>query len=109
MSDSFIREHIEELLSNIRTQVLVGLIKPYKRVRLQYLSDELRIPVQEVTRLLVEVIQERRTDLKIDHVNGVLCSVPNEYSGISKARFDAINAMCGQLEHLRKSMVDKVQ
>lgn len=109
MSDLFIREHIEELLSNIRTQVLVGLIKPYQRVRLQYLSDQLRISVTEVNRLLIELIQENRTNLKIDHINGVLCSVPNEFNDISEARYNAFNAMCGQLEHLRKSMVDKVQ
>uniref|UniRef100_A0A915P2D9 PCI domain-containing protein n=1 Tax=Meloidogyne floridensis TaxID=298350 RepID=A0A915P2D9_9BILA len=43
MDDPFIREHIEELLANIRTEVLLRLIKPYVCIRLSYLAEELRI------------------------------------------------------------------
>ena len=39
MEDQFIREHIEELLRNIRQQVLVKLIRPYTRVRIDFLSQ----------------------------------------------------------------------
>ena len=38
MEDQFIREHIEELLRNIRQQVLIKLIRPYTRVRIDFLS-----------------------------------------------------------------------
>ncbi|KAJ1623781.1 hypothetical protein T492DRAFT_912336, partial [Pavlovales sp. CCMP2436] len=34
MDDDFIRDHIEEVLKSIRTQVLLKLIKPYTRIRL---------------------------------------------------------------------------
>ncbi|KHJ82177.1 PCI domain protein [Oesophagostomum dentatum] len=56
MQDPFIREHIEELLTNIRTQVLLRLIKPYTRIRLQYLSQQLRVSIAEVKRLLIDTI-----------------------------------------------------
>ena len=39
MEDQFIREHIEELLRNIRQQVLIKLIRPYTRVRIDFLSQ----------------------------------------------------------------------
>lgn len=53
MDDQFIREHIEgmdfsklshnycfsELLRNIRTQVLIKLIKPYTRIHLPFVSQ----------------------------------------------------------------------
>ena len=39
MEDEFIREHIEELLRNIRQQVLVKLIRPYTKVRIHFLSQ----------------------------------------------------------------------
>ncbi|EDS33775.1 cop9 signalosome complex subunit [Culex quinquefasciatus] len=32
MADPFIREHIENLLRNIRTQVLIKLIRPYTKI-----------------------------------------------------------------------------
>jgi hypothetical protein len=39
MEDHFIREHIEDLLRNIRTQVLVRLIRPYTRVRITFIAQ----------------------------------------------------------------------
>ncbi len=39
MEDPFIREHIEDLLRNIRTQVLVKLIRPYTRVRIAFIAQ----------------------------------------------------------------------
>ena len=39
MEDEFIKEHIEELLRNIRQQVLVKVIRPYTKVRIQFLSE----------------------------------------------------------------------
>ncbi|CAD5208260.1 unnamed protein product [Bursaphelenchus xylophilus] len=109
MSDPFIREHIEELLSNVRSQVLLSLVRPYKTVRLAYLSDQLRIPQDEIIRLLVELIQEKKINLKIDYVRGVLCTIPDEFQGISRERHEAFLGMHRQLETLRKSIVDKVQ
>ena len=41
MEDQFIREHIEELLRNIRTQVLIKLIRPYTRVRIIFIAQVL--------------------------------------------------------------------
>ena len=39
MEDSFIRDHVEMLLKNIRTQVLVKLIKPYTRLNLSFIAE----------------------------------------------------------------------
>ena len=38
MDDTFIRNYIEDLLSKIRTQVLLKLIKPYTRIRIPFIS-----------------------------------------------------------------------
>jgi hypothetical protein len=38
MDDPFIRNYIEDLLKNIRTQVLLKLIKPYTRIRIPFVS-----------------------------------------------------------------------
>ena len=39
MQDPFIREHIEDLLRNVRTQVLCKLIKPYTKIRIPFISQ----------------------------------------------------------------------
>lgn len=38
MGDSFIRDYIDDVLRNIRTLVLVKLIKPYTRVELSFIA-----------------------------------------------------------------------
>jgi len=43
MQDPFIREHIEDLLRNVRTQVLCKLITPYTRIRIPFIS-KVRFP-----------------------------------------------------------------
>ncbi|KAJ8872403.1 hypothetical protein PR048_026007 [Dryococelus australis] len=59
MDDPFIREHIEDLLRNIRTQVLIKLITPYTRIHIPFISKELNIDACEVESLLVSCILDR--------------------------------------------------
>lgn len=66
MKDDFIRDYIEDLLKNIRTQVLVKLIKPYTRIQISFISDELNIPESDVEALVVALVLDGRIDAKID-------------------------------------------
>ena len=68
MDDLFIREHIEDLLRNIRTQVLIKLIKPYTRIKIAFISGELNIEPSDVESLLVSCILESVIYGRIDQV-----------------------------------------
>ena len=68
MDDPFIREHIEDLLRNIRTQVLIKLIKPYTRIKISFISGELNIEPSDVESLLVSCILESTIYGRIDQV-----------------------------------------
>jgi COP9 signalosome complex subunit 2 len=59
MNDTFIREHIEDLLRNIRTQVLIKLIKPYTKIHIPFIAKELNIDETEVENLLVACILDK--------------------------------------------------
>lgn len=59
MDDQFIREHIEDLLRNIRTQVLIKLIRPYTRIHIPHISKELNIDEEDVENLLVSCILDK--------------------------------------------------
>lgn len=72
MEDLFIREHIEELLRNIRTEVLKKLIKPYTRIYIPFISGELGIDKIEVESLLVSCILDLSISGQIDQVNQIL-------------------------------------
>lgn len=62
MADQFIREHIEDLLRNIRTQVLIKLIRPYKNIAIPFIANALNIEPAEVESLLVSCILDEYVD-----------------------------------------------
>ncbi|GAB5587096.1 COP9/signalosome complex subunit Csn2 [Umbelopsis nana] len=68
MGDSFIRTYIDDVLKNIRTQVLIRLIKPYTRIEIPFISRQLNIPVKDVEELLVTLILDKKISGRIDQV-----------------------------------------
>lgn len=99
MQDPFIREHIEELLTNIRTQVLLRLIKPYTRIRLQYLSQQLRVSIAEVKRLLVDTILDENLPARIDEIDNILYVKPcREQQSDSSLSITAMNGWIDQID-----------
>jgi COP9 signalosome complex subunit 2 len=71
MEDPFIRNYIEDLLKNIRTQVLLKLIRPYTRIRIPFISKELNIPEGDVEALLISLILDNRV---VGHIDQVSCA-----------------------------------
>ncbi|CAJ0595329.1 unnamed protein product [Cylicocyclus nassatus] len=107
MQDPFIREHIEELLTNIRTQVLLRLIKPYTRIRLQYLSQQLRVSIAEVKRLLVDTILDEGLPARIDEIDNILYVKPTtEHKQDSSLSISAMNGWIDQIDKMSKDQHD---
>ncbi|XP_045481855.1 COP9 signalosome complex subunit 2 isoform X1 [Harmonia axyridis] len=105
MDDPFIREHIEDLLRNIRTQVLIKLIKPYTRIRIPFISRELNIDVTEVENLLVSCILDNTIQGRMDQVNSVLLL---DRTSINSARYSALDRWTNQLNTLHSSIINKM-
>ena len=70
--DAFVAEHIQALLDNVRTQVLLKTVRPYSKVKLPHLSEELKIPEKELESLLVNLVLDNVLDAKINQVTGML-------------------------------------
>jgi COP9 signalosome complex subunit 2 len=68
LEDAFIMSYVEPLLRNIRAQVLMKLVKPYQRIQIEFISQEINIPCIDVESLLVELILDHRIFGKIDQV-----------------------------------------
>ncbi|XP_060574908.1 COP9 signalosome complex subunit 2 isoform X2 [Ruditapes philippinarum] len=105
MEDPFIREHIEDLLRNIRTQVLIKLIKPYTRIHIPFISKELNIDPSEVENLLVSCILDSTINGRIDQVNQVL-ELDRESAGC--ARYNALDKWTLQLQSLHQAIINKI-
>lgn len=98
MEDKFIREHIEALLRNIRTKVLLKVIKPYTRLRISFISEVLSIPEEEVEKLLIGCILDGTVLGKINQLENILILDREEQS--KTARIEALSAWTKQLKNL---------
>jgi len=105
MNDPFIREHIEDLLRNIRTQVLIKLIKPYTRIQIGFISGELNIEPHDVESLLVSCILDATIKGRIDQVSGVL---ELDQAPEGSARYAALDKWNNQLNNLQKLILNKM-
>merc|ERR1712124_133425 len=72
LSDSFIQTYLQDLLRNIRVQVLQNIIKPYRCVSLTFLAKEINVPIEEVISLLVQLILDEKIHARIDGTEGFL-------------------------------------
>ncbi|KAL0419474.1 UNVERIFIED_CONTAM: COP9 signalosome complex subunit [Sesamum radiatum] len=105
MDDPFIRNYIEDLLKNVRTQVLLKLIKPYTRIRIPFISKELNVPEKDVEELLVSLILDNRVHGHIDQVNRLL-ERGDRSKGMKK--YTAIDKWNTQLKSLYQSIGNRV-
>ena len=70
--DQEFSQYLDDLLRNIRLNVLQTRVQPYKTIKLEYLAQEINISVVEVKQLLSELILEERIDAQIDQLSGYL-------------------------------------
>ncbi|XP_030746528.1 COP9 signalosome complex subunit 2-like [Sitophilus oryzae] len=101
MADPFIREHLEELLKSVRGNALVRLIKPYRNIKLSFISEQLGMDEEEVENLLVSYILDGHVDGKIDQVNKVLRMT----KGCEDSRYSALDRWAGNLSDIMESIV----
>lgn len=101
LADQFIREHIEDLLKNVRTEVLLSLIKPYRIVKLKFISKELTIPEDETESLIVSCILDGTIRGRIDQVNQLLITNP-ERNEAEIIRYNAIQKLITSIDNINQ-------
>merc|ERR1711948_185638 len=109
LSDAFIRTYLQDLLRNIRLQVLQNIMSPYRCVSLQFLAKEINVDQEEVTSLLVQLILDEKISARIDgtqgflHVSGGSSDEAKKFANIQKwvDSFDRIHkGLLGKLNNL---------
>ncbi|KAL1408321.1 hypothetical protein Q8F55_005127 [Vanrija albida] len=102
-SDPFIRFFIDDLLRSLRTQYIVDIIKPYTRLKLDFLADTLSISTSDVENLVVSLILDGRIKGKIDQANGIV--VLDRFHAEADARYAALNKLGNELGTLSNRIV----
>lgn len=102
MSDPFIGEHISELLKNVRIQVLLILIKSYRKIKLSFISQELNITDEDSENLIVSCILDGLIHGRIDQINQLLI-INSEQSSKDK-QYEAIANLAFQIDKINQTI-----
>lgn len=102
MSDPFIGEHISDLIKNVRVQVLLILVKSYRRIRLPFISAELNITEEDTENLVASCILDQLIEGRIDQVNRVLIITRDLHS--REKKYEAIENYATQIDKIGKTV-----
>jgi len=103
LSDPFIREHIDEVTRNIRTEALIKLIAPFTRFTLEFIARQLRISIPEVQEILGFLILDKKIRGKINQEKGTV----QIDSNIDVERMKAINDWSSALDRVSRAMFNE--
>ncbi|KAJ5075572.1 cop9 signalosome complex subunit 2 [Anaeramoeba ignava] len=105
LEDEFMKDYIQDLLKNIRCQVLVKIIRPYTRIKTSFAAQELNISKDEVEELLVSLILDSKIRGKIDQIQGTL-EVEADVQDFSK--YQALQKWGEHLQSLHNSIISRL-
>jgi len=104
LDDPFIAQFIANLLREIRTQVLLEIIKPYTKLTIPFISKKLNVQPAEVQELLVFLILDNRIVGQIDQVKQEL----HLEKGGPVAKYRFISKWSDQLRTLHGTVLNRV-
>ena len=86
-NDAFIMAHVKSLLHNVRMKVLCEMVRPYTKVKLDYLAREINVTVSEVELILIELILDSKIHGQIDQRDAML----SLSGGVTEKSFQGTN------------------
>jgi COP9 signalosome complex subunit 2 len=85
--------------------VLLSLVKPYRKVTLNFLAKELSLSLQEVEKLLVDLITNEKLVASIDQLNGFL-QLENKITSLTDHRHAANLRFIETLTNLSENLLE---
>ena len=104
-SDPFLMEYVDPLRRRMREQVLLALVKPYRRVKLDFLAGKLQLNESEVEQIVVAMILDDRIEGEVDMLERHLVLSGKEEG----KKHRELAKWAGALESLAKGMANRAQ
>ncbi|PWY97413.1 putative COP9 signalosome complex subunit 2 [Testicularia cyperi] len=104
LEDPFIKAYIEDVLRGLRTQYIVDTVKPYSRIQLAYLAQQLNISVDQVEDLLMSLILDGKIRARIDQVGQFVQLDRSATTSLNKPRYEALSRWNSQLDRVSSSV-----
>lgn len=110
MDEPFLMKYLEPLRRRMREQVLINLVKPYQRVTLAFLAQELELSEKDVEGLVVDLIRDDKLPGLIDQTENWLALKPLNASPVIEESFDnALQYWSANLQAVQKSIMHSTQ
>lgn len=106
MSDPFISEHICDLLKNVRVQVLLMIVKSYRKIRISFISRELGISEEDTESLIVSCILDGQIQGRLDQINQVLLITPEKNQ--KEKTYESIDNLTAQINKINLAIINKM-
>ena len=108
LADPFIRTYMDTILRSIRNQVIVQVIRPYKRIELSFLASKVGVTDEEVEELLRLLILDKKLgrDGKIDRVKRLLVFDDLVGESVEIDRFQVLETWQKSVNDLWSKVVD---
>jgi len=107
LRDNFIRDQVKPLLNQLRSKYLLKLIRPYRRVKMDWLCAQLAATAQETESLVLTLILDGSIDGKLDQIAGILDLTPkvqDPFSIALKIWIQRIKKLQAATDHRCKNM-----
>eukprot|EP01006_Ploeotia_vitrea_P024941 TRINITY_DN57745_c0_g1_i2.p1 TRINITY_DN57745_c0_g1~~TRINITY_DN57745_c0_g1_i2.p1 ORF type:complete len:307 (+),score=174.79 TRINITY_DN57745_c0_g1_i2:725-1645(+) len=100
--DAFVARHLSSMVADFHARAIVKIITSYRRVRIQFLAEQLDIKPSEVETMLVRLIVEGKVQGRIDQVRGLLDLSASQNA--DAAKYSAIHSWSRALDSLTSKM-----
>jgi COP9 signalosome complex subunit 2 len=104
--EAFVASFRRELMATMHTRMIAKIALAYRRVRLQYIADELDIAIDEVERLLVVGILDKSLRGTIDQVHEVL-DLSQHSSANAFSKYSALQSWSQRLHTANRALFER--
>ena len=108
LEDSFVMSYLAPLMRRVRLQVLLVLTKPYSRMYLARIAQELSVTVEEAEEYCVAAILDGKLRGKVDQASGALLMDRSD-SADDKKRFGALSTWLDATAKGHREVANKLQ
>eukprot|EP00470_Lotharella_oceanica_P003913 CAMPEP_0170173294 /NCGR_PEP_ID=MMETSP0040_2-20121228/6565_1 /TAXON_ID=641309 /ORGANISM="Lotharella oceanica, Strain CCMP622" /LENGTH=283 /DNA_ID=CAMNT_0010414401 /DNA_START=87 /DNA_END=938 /DNA_ORIENTATION=+ len=104
--DWYIKKHLNTMVRDFQERAICDMIKPYQRIRIEFLRTSLDIDTESVLDILIQLILDGKINGRINEVEGILDLRKSEtqLNPMDSAKYQAINKWGLAIETMRKSM-----
>eukprot|EP00178_Gracilaria_changii_P019634 TRINITY_DN568_c1_g3_i1.p1 TRINITY_DN568_c1_g3~~TRINITY_DN568_c1_g3_i1.p1 ORF type:complete len:438 (-),score=91.13 TRINITY_DN568_c1_g3_i1:42-1355(-) len=106
MEDPFMKDYINDLLRNIRTQFLLRILAPYTSIRIDFIAKELNITSSEVEELMIGLVLDNKIHGKIDQVNSIL--LLESTASVTQQKYRAVEKWGKNLDTLSQTVIARL-